>query len=66
MIVEVSCVMCGTVHKLTVPEAGYKLWATGQRKRQHALPKLTPEERELLMSGICPTCWDKIFGGNDG
>lgn len=64
-VMRVMCVMCGTVHTLIVPAAGYKMWATGQRKIQHALPMLTPGERELLISGICPNCWDRMYGGND-
>ena len=29
---------------------------------QNAFPYLTPTERECIISGICPTCQDKIFG----
>lgn len=61
-IVEVTCVNCKTHHTITVPTDGYKRWATGQAKIQDALPMLSEDERELLMSGICPRCWDKIFG----
>lgn len=61
-IVEVTCVNCHTPHTIAVPTAGYKRWATGQAKIQEALPTLSNDERELLMSGICPRCWDKLFG----
>lgn len=60
--IEVECVMCHTKHTILVPLAGYKLWASGQMKIQDALPGLSADERELLMSGICGRCFDKVFG----
>jgi hypothetical protein len=32
---------------------------------QVAFPYLSANEREALISGICPTCWEKMFGGDD-
>lgn len=60
-VVEVKCVSCKKPHTILVPTAGYKLWASGQAKIQDALPGLSEDERELLMSNICPVCWDKLF-----
>lgn len=60
-IVEVTCVSCNTPHTVIVPTAGYKRWASGQAHIQDALPGLSAAERELLISGICPVCWDKLF-----
>lgn len=60
-VVEVTCVNCKTKHTILVPTAGYKLWASGQAKIQDAMPQLSEDERELLMSNICPVCWDKLF-----
>jgi hypothetical protein len=31
------------------------------RYAQDAFPYLSPEHRELLISGFCPECWEKIF-----
>ena len=28
---------------------------------QHALPHLASDQRELLISGICPKCWGEMF-----
>ena len=61
-VVEVECILCHTKHTILVPTAGYTKWAKGQAKIQDALPGLTESERELLMSNICPACWDKTFG----
>lgn len=60
-IVEITCVNCQTQHTVLVPLQGYRLWASGQAKIQDAMPSLTESERELLMSNICPKCWDKLF-----
>lgn len=61
-LVEVVCINCKTRHNVIVPMDGYRLWASGQAKIQDALPMLSDDERELLMSNICPRCWDKLFG----
>ena len=61
-IVEVTCVSCGAQHAILVPTSGYHRWTSGQAKIQDALPMLSADERELLMSHICPRCFDKIFG----
>lgn len=61
-VVHVTCVLCGAAHTVLVPTDGYKKWAQGRAHIQDALPGLSAEERELLMSGICPRCWDKTFG----
>lgn len=61
-VVEVTCVVCGTKHTILVPTAGYKKWASGQALIQDALPGLSADERELLISNVCPRCFDKAFG----
>ena len=61
-VIEVECVSCKTKHTVLVPTSGYKKWASGQAKIQDAMPQLSADERELLMSNICPACWDKLFG----
>lgn len=32
---------------------------------QHAMPNLTPDEREFLMTGVTKEEWDAAFGGSD-
>lgn len=39
-------------------------WANGEHI-QNVWPEKTPDERELLMSGIHPDCWDKMFKPQD-
>lgn len=62
MFIQVDCIMCGDTTLIEVPEEGYKRWKSGELI-QNALPELYADERELLISGICGKCYDKIFGG---
>lgn len=29
---------------------------------QEIVPELSPDYREMFISGICPTCWNNMFG----
>lgn len=63
-MVEISCVcaICGKGRTVKVSKVGYDRWLKGELI-QNALPELSVDDRELLMSGICGECFDKIFGG---
>ena len=63
---KVQCRMCRKVHTLMVGVEDYLMFDMPNRPHiQDIFPYLTPAERELLISGICPECWDKLFGGED-
>ena len=55
-----ACPFCGHAHGVFVNEADYWDWQDGALA-QDAFPYLSANEREMLISGICPTCWDKMF-----
>lgn len=58
------CPFCGRGNEVEVNEADYFDWDDGM-KAQDAFPYLSANEREMLISGICPTCWERTFGGDD-
>lgn len=58
--VVTSCPMCGHANEVEVNEADYWDWDDGMLA-QDAFPYLSADEREMLISGICPTCWNKMF-----
>lgn len=60
--VKRTCPLCGKVQVIIVDAEPYSKWRRGELMIQHALPDLTPDQREILLSGICPECWDKAFG----
>lgn len=54
------CPFCGQYHEVLVYEDDYAAWQNGALV-QEVFDYLTPNEREILISGICPKCWDKMF-----
>jgi hypothetical protein len=58
--VSVPCPFCQNSAELDVPFEGYKAWQSGELA-QNAFPDLSADEREMLISGTCPTCWDEQF-----
>lgn len=60
MIIEKVCIDCKDLIRIEVPEEAYKKWQNGIRI-QSAMPMLSSDEREILISGICGPCFDKMF-----
>ena len=58
---QVECRTCKDTHILMVNIRDAKRWRQGELI-QDAMPYLTPDERELLISGTCGKCFDKMFG----
>ena len=56
----VYCVHCNEDYDIMVDPTDLKRWYDGEFI-QVALDYLTDDERELLMSGTCGKCWDKLF-----
>lgn len=55
------CPFCGEAYFTPVRNCDYEAWENGELA-QNAFPYLSADERELIMTGICSTCWDKQFG----
>ena len=60
----VVCRHCETSHTLLVNITDVAEWKLG-KYIQDAMPYLSVDERELLISGTCGTCFDKMFGGGE-
>ena len=58
--VVTACPFCGHANEVEVNEIDYLDWQDGMLV-QDAFPYLSANEREKLVSGICPSCWDKMF-----
>ena len=43
---------------------GIAAWKNG-KCIQDALPEVSPEEREVIMTGITPAMWEHVFGGEE-
>lgn len=64
MKIEKRCPHCGKIQVLEVNENQYNDWLAG-KNIQIAFPDLSPDDREILISGICPECWNDIFSDED-
>lgn len=58
--IKKKCVICGTEKEIKVSKVGHARWLQGALI-QDALPELSVDDRELLMSDICSKCFDSIF-----
>lgn len=43
----------------------YIEWVDGKKVIQDAMPYLSPDDREFLLTGILPNEWDAMFGGEE-
>jgi len=60
--INTVCVLCLHTVSLTVNENDCNDYMHGKPVVE-AFPYLSAGERELLISGICPDCWDKMYAG---
>lgn len=56
-----QCPICGKVVYIEVESADYEKFKSCHLFVQEAFPYLSAEERECLIPGICPYCWNKTF-----
>ena len=57
----IRCIHCNKNYDILVDPADLTAWSEGELI-QVALDYLSDGERELLLSGNCDTCWDKLYG----
>lgn len=60
----VRCIVCDDTFDIMVDPNDLNRWAEGELI-QDALDYLTADERELLLSGTCGSCWDTLFPDNE-
>lgn len=59
-----TCCNCGTTKVYMLPLRNTIAWRGGMLI-QEAFPDLPAEDREFLISGLCPECWNKLFSSTD-
>ena len=62
MLLEIKCIECKKVYRVTVPDDGFMRWISGNAHIQDAMPSVSADDRELLMSHMCGSCFDKLMG----
>jgi hypothetical protein len=57
-----TCPITGKEWNLTVDLSAYESWVNQEKLIQEAFPNLTPDLREMLMTGYSPEGWNLMFG----
>ena len=57
----IKCNACEKHYHITVDHDGYVAWKNEKGLIQDLLPNNSSDERELLISGNCGSCYDKTF-----
>ena len=65
--IAAQCTCCGNIIQIPCSDETYvqaQFWnaATDPRSIQEVFPDISPQYRELFISGVCPACWDVMFG----
>ena len=63
MLITRKSLISGNINTMSLPitEEQYNAWEQGTLV-QDAMPHLSPDEREFVMTGITPTEWAETFG----
>lgn len=63
---QIRCINCGSLNTLEVTgDSLNEYYSPNRRYIQDIFPYLNAEERELLISQICPKCWEETFGSDE-
>lgn len=61
--IDIRCPFCGGISSVELTDEQYEAVKNrGSRRIQDVVPDLSPDVRELFISGICSRCWDELFG----
>lgn len=60
LAITTKCPLCGKTQDVVVESTDYADFLK-RKHAQDAFPYLSASERELLISGICEECWNRVF-----
>lgn len=68
--IATRCRCCKNIIQIPCSDETYvaaQFWnaATDPRPIQEVFPDMSPENREMFVSGICSTCWNVMLGEED-
>ena len=64
-IVKYTCKKCGKVYEFPVFVDDLEKYTKCQEHIQYALPYISSGYRELMISRICPICWNEIMRSDE-
>jgi hypothetical protein len=59
-----TCTVCGEYEVWSLDRKAVESWQGGEYI-QNAFPEMSMEDREILITGTHPACWDKLFPKED-
>lgn len=59
------CLVCGERAVVELPKAQKEYWYQNECHVQEAFPDMPKDQREMLISGTHPVCWDEVFADFD-
>ena len=65
VIVTTQCPVCHAYNEMKVNHDALDKFIYHGALIQNVFPDLSPEDRERLITGICPDCWTNTFGGDE-
>ena len=60
-----TCVVCGKYELWSLDRQAVENWQAG-KLIQDAFPDMSLKDREIMISGTHPECWDKLFTEKEG
>lgn len=60
--IRTQCPFCQKIHEIPATlKQVLELNSPNRRHIQEIFPELSAQEREMIISGTCPECWDKYM-----
>lgn len=63
-IQSITCRKCGKTFEFPTFREDFERFEKGEHI-QYVLPYISPEYRELMLSGYCPECWKEIMDSDE-
>lgn len=63
-IQSITCRKCGKTFEFPTFREDFERFEKGEHI-QYVLPYISPEYRELMLSGYCPECWKEIMESDE-
>jgi len=60
-----QCIFCGKIVLINVNRSDLQDYQNSGKLIQNAFPYLTADEREIMISGVCGECFDKVFSEDE-
>lgn len=64
-MIVIACRTCGEDRVIDCTDEQYVAWKENHMLIQNAMPDVPKEQRELLLSGICGACFNRMFRDDD-